>query len=241
MHVPDLEPGFSTIWDTTTGKEVQTLEGHSKLEGHSSSVKSVAFSSDSKLIASGSDGRTVKIWDATTGKEIQILKSHSSWVESVAFSPDSKLVASGSNDMIVKIWDTSTGKEVQTLEGHGSSVKSVAFSPDSKLVASGSDDGIIKIWDAATGKEVQTLEGHNSYVNSIFSGDDMARIGDATYGLSADKSWITWNKHNVLRLPTDYRPSSSAISSSTIAIGCSSGRVLIIGFLGQPYRIIVAS
>ena len=37
------------------------------LQGHSSSVKSVCFSSDGRQIVSGSEDHTVKIWDATSG------------------------------------------------------------------------------------------------------------------------------------------------------------------------------
>jgi hypothetical protein len=43
------------------------------LEGHSSSVYSVAFSHDSTRLASGSGDRTVKIWDASNGKCLQSL------------------------------------------------------------------------------------------------------------------------------------------------------------------------
>ncbi|KXX73590.1 Vegetative incompatibility protein HET-E-1 [Madurella mycetomatis] len=73
------------------------------LEGHSGPVCSVAFSPDSKLVASGSYDITIKIWDAATGIYTQTLDGHSGPVYSVAFSPDSKLVASGSYNRTIKI------------------------------------------------------------------------------------------------------------------------------------------
>jgi WD40 repeat protein len=88
------------------------------LEGHSSSVNSVAVSSDSRLLASGSNDHTIKLWDPSACKLLQTLEGHSDWVNSVAFSSDSRLLASGSSDHTVKLWDPSTGELRQTLEGH---------------------------------------------------------------------------------------------------------------------------
>src|SRR5947208_10683181 len=77
---PKVELGWNAVLQT--------------LEGHSSYVTSVAFSHDSKLLASASDDHTVKVWDAATGSLQQTLEGYSNGFSSVAFSHDSKLLAS---------------------------------------------------------------------------------------------------------------------------------------------------
>jgi hypothetical protein len=160
----------------------------------------------------------------------------------VAFSHDSTQVVSGSDDGTVKIWDASSGACLKTLKGHRGSVSSVAFSHDGTQVVSGSDDWTVKIWDAGSGACLKTLKGHSGTVSSValwdISSDSNTALAATAleeprhhgYGLNADQAWITWNGQNVLWLPSEYRPSCSAIASSTIVIGCLSGRVLIINF-----------
>ncbi|MCD4656879.1 MAG: WD40 repeat domain-containing protein [Planctomycetes bacterium] len=132
------------------------------LKGHNAAVRSVSFSPNGKILASGSRRDTgkdddkgyiiwegeIKLWDVSSGKCIRTFNGHSNYVYSVCFSPDGKLLASGSvsdtgmlktdEDTEIKIWDVSSGKCILTLKGHKGFVYSVSFSPDGKILASGS-------------------------------------------------------------------------------------------------------
>jgi len=43
--------------------------------------------------------------------------------------------------------------------------------------------------------------------------------------LGSDNIWITFNSKNLLWLPQEYRPSSSAVLGNTLCIGVGSGKV----------------
>ncbi|NCR19063.1 MAG: protein kinase [Microcystis aeruginosa LL13-03] len=142
------------------------------LTGHSDRVRSVVYSPDGRYLASGSDGRTIKIWEVATGKELRTLTGHSYSVYSVVYSPDGRYLASGSVDKTTKIWEVATGKELRTLTGHSDWVYSVVYSPDGRYLASGSVDKTTKIWEVATGKELRTLTGHSNWVLSVVYSPD---------------------------------------------------------------------
>ncbi|KAK3902612.1 hypothetical protein C8A05DRAFT_15350, partial [Staphylotrichum tortipilum] len=262
---PDMQYAFDLDWDAC----MQTLEGHTD------SVTSVAFSHDSKTLASASDDRTIKLWDAATGSCTATLEGHTGPVYSVAFSHDSKTLASASDDRTIKLWDAATGNCTATLEGHTDLVTSVAFSHDSKTLASASDDRTIKLWDAATGGCpatlgcTATLKIGRAVTHLVFDKTGSSLLTDiGTFtlnklsllptastatpalevskarsdslpqhvnrwgiGLSEDNAWITWDSYNVLWLPQTYRPTKSGIAEGRkLAIGCPSGRVLVLAF-----------
>ncbi|KAG8725024.1 hypothetical protein FRC09_009924 [Ceratobasidium sp. 395] len=123
---------------------------------YTTSVFSVAVSSDGLWVASGSGDHTVCIWDTHTGQIIAgPIAGHTDMVTSVAFSPDGSRVISGSYDKTIRIWNAKTGKLMAgPATGHTKFVRSVAFSPDGCHLASGSDDSTVRIWDAETGQAI---------------------------------------------------------------------------------------
>ena len=165
----------------------------------------MAFSPDSRLLASGSHDETVRLWDAATGAPVQTLEGHSDLVMAVAFSLDSRLLASGSHDKTVRLWDPATGAPVQTLEGHSNWVTAVAFSPDGRLLASGSHDETVRLWDPATGGPVQTLEGHSNWVTAVAFSPDGRLLASGSH----DETVRLWdiNTHKCIQLfSTEYGP-----------------------------------
>src|SRR5262249_41630168 len=130
---------------------------------------SVAFSPDTRTLASGSYDGTVKLWEVATGRERGTLKGHEGAVYSVAFAPDGHTIASGSFDATVRLWNLKTSTLSATLRGHTGFVWSVAFAPNGKRLASGSGiwrekpggksgsedgygEGDVKVWDLSTRK-----------------------------------------------------------------------------------------
>ena len=84
------------IWDIAE-KQIRNI-----FQGHTQAACSLAFSSDGRLVVSGSNDCTTRIWDMTDGssKTLAITDSNNAGVISVAISSDGRLVAAGSYDKV---------------------------------------------------------------------------------------------------------------------------------------------
>jgi len=76
-----------SVYDLETGIQ------HLNLTNHTSSINSIAYSPDSRWLASGSWDNTTKIWDASTGALIANITMFDGPVRSVKWSPDGKRLA----------------------------------------------------------------------------------------------------------------------------------------------------
>jgi WD40 repeat protein len=74
-------------------------------QGHSSTVNALAWSFDSKRIASASNDKTVQVWNSADGSNAYIYRGHTNIVETVGWSPNDAELASGSWDGTVQVWD----------------------------------------------------------------------------------------------------------------------------------------
>lgn len=72
------------------------------------------FSNDSKMVASASVDKTVRIWDVESGIVLRTITGHTSWAFHCSFSPDDKKIMSTSDDRTVRLWCVDTGEPCTT-------------------------------------------------------------------------------------------------------------------------------
>lgn len=93
------------MWDYTTGKLKLDLsyQASEQFMMHDTAVLALAFTSDSELLASGSQDGKVKVWRLRTGQCLRRFeKAHTQGVTSIAFSLDGTHVLSGGFDGLVR-------------------------------------------------------------------------------------------------------------------------------------------
>src|SRR2546421_398906 len=145
---------------------------------------------------------------------LQMLKGHSGPVNSVAFTGDSARLASASGDRTVKIWDASSGECLQTL-AIGKALSNISF--DATGLCLHTEIGTIAINASSA-----------SYTTPNVTKPQGPRYQGG--GLSSDGVWITYNSENLVWLPSEYRPSCSAVSAKRVGIGVGSGKVWMCSF-----------
>ena len=161
------------------------------LAAHHGFVYSVAFNPDGRILASGSDDKTIILWDVPTRLPIGGPLVNQSGAYSIAFSPDGRTLAAGLMDGSIVLWDVATHQVIgEPFTGPSTDLNSLAFSPDGKTLVSGSSDMTITLWDVAAHQAIgEPLIGHADAVwRVVFSPD-----GKMLASGSADGTVILWD------------------------------------------------
>ncbi|MBD2358865.1 TIR domain-containing protein [Tolypothrix sp. FACHB-123] len=144
----------------------------------------IAWSPDSKVLASAILNGTVMLWDTATGSLIRVLEGHADAVTDVSFSFDGKFLVSKSLDNSVRLWNCKTWETVAVIHEStsGKWLSSVAFNPKLPILATlGEKDTIIHIWelDFPTLLTIPSVSSSVHYVNA-----KVVLVGDSGVGKS---------------------------------------------------------
>ncbi|MDF1739794.1 MAG: protein kinase [Verrucomicrobiales bacterium] len=134
-----------------------TLEnGHSygPARHHSSSIRKLCISFDSKRFASASAEGEVKFWNITpTGEnDPVVIPPEGAPVVSMACSSDGVLCATGDTDGRVKLWLMETGESLCDPLEVGVVVNDLAFHEKYPLLVAACEDGTLRLWEIPSGK-----------------------------------------------------------------------------------------
>jgi WD40 repeat protein len=185
------------VWDVATGTSLHKMSVPDAEVGAGPAFTSIAFSPNSRWIASASKDCTVRLWDVVTGSQHHVMRGHTSWVRCVAFSLDGTIIVSGSNDGTLRIWDVATGAERRVMTGHTADVNSLAFAPDGQTVVSASKDGSLRVWEVLTGTELRVIEGDGGILHCVAFFPDGANIASG----SSNGNLQLWSTTNSTRQP----------------------------------------
>ena len=103
--------------------------------GHTGPVNCLDMSPNKKMLASGSDDKSIIIWDMTTATVLKKLTGHAWKVTSVQFSPDGKYLLSTCNTGEVKLWDLETGKCMTNIQPKGTNARQGCFNANETRIA----------------------------------------------------------------------------------------------------------
>jgi WD40 repeat protein len=102
------------VWEIETGKKIVDLPGHANpstpeqfgFEGRTvGSIRTLAFSNDSKILASAGQDNSIILWNLSTQQKSRAFRSPEDRVNCVAFSADGKHLLSGGSQGVIYIWD----------------------------------------------------------------------------------------------------------------------------------------
>lgn len=126
-------------------------------------MNEVSFHPGTRVLASCSDDRTIKLFDLqrVTNKKSFKQLNDSSPIRSISFHPTGDYLLSGTADGPVRLYDVRQGQcfsSQNDSDNHQSGINYVRWSADGRMYVTAGDDGNIKIWDSQSGKLINTIQ-----------------------------------------------------------------------------------
>lgn len=129
------------FWRVRTG-------GQSFMEGYQTKLKELAWSADSKFLATGGSP-SITVWDfrgkGPERKRPAVIDYHFDFVTCLSFQPRGRLLASGGKDGRLQVFDIAAVETLMLRYTFPESVASLAWSSDGSLLAGGDAVGNVVV------------------------------------------------------------------------------------------------
>jgi len=178
------------LWNTTTRKEIKTLEGTHTERSHRAPFRCVISKTlTNEIIATGSEHASIRLWNVTTGLKIKELSyttnETAKGVHSLILLTDGRLAA-GEKDTKIRLWNLTDNRSLNL--NSDCVVECLLQLNDEKLASGCEKKSEIKIWNIKNGNLMKILESsEKGFLSFILLTNEIFASG------SIDGELIFWN------------------------------------------------
>jgi WD40 repeat protein len=170
---------------STKGKLLNTLEGHV------SSVVSLALLPGQRTLLSASYDCTLKLWDLNTGQCLATFQGDKDHLTQLQLHPDGTKVFLGTQEKSIRLLDLKNGQELYKIPGVGSAVSSMSLSFDGRWLVVAFYDGSLRVFDVQQATYIARFVAPDTLSACRFLSNHQIAAGDIN-----GKTWLF-----TLRLP----------------------------------------
>jgi WD40 repeat protein len=175
---------------TSVGEVIQhgTLATLFSLEGHSTRLRSVAYSPDGQYLATGDENGVIVIHNPADGVPLFSISGVHGEATALAFSPDGINLAVGNTYGEIEMWNLEQRSFAGKWFGHVHGVERLIYTRDGTVLISSGGDGSIRLWDPISGEKIIGLTGQGGAVGGL----SLSRDGSTLISGSTDGTAIVW-------------------------------------------------
>jgi WD40 repeat protein len=217
--------GQITIWNAATGRKITGAN-------FGVAVRSLAYSSDGKLLAAGFEDKkgTVELFPLGTNNPPRVFRLGAE-VFSVAFSPNGKLFAAGDGAGDIELWNLADVRAAPRHLAGGDAAQELAFSPDNDVLACACGGAGIRLWSVQGAETAGKTLGHGPYSYGVA----FSRDGKTLASAGSDGYVRLWNlaslRQETAPLLASWNDDVYSVAFSpvtdTLASGSGDGQLLI--------------
>ncbi|GGA34812.1 NACHT domain-containing protein [Okeania sp. KiyG1] len=186
-------------------------------------VRSFAFTPDSKLLAAGDESGKIHLWQVADGKKLLTWEGHTHIVRTIKFAADGQTLVSASSYKTVKFWNLTSSKCLKNLSIAPNFFKAIALSPNIETLATTSIGATPQLWDLSNGKCLVTLQGNPNWFSRITfspSGEILATAGTDTnirlWSVANGECLATLSGHKDALRSLAFKPDGKILASGSV-------------------------